>query len=395
MKDTYNMAAEAVSEGHPDKLADQISDAVLDEYLKVDPNARGACECLISGNTVVVAGEITAQSDPHLSIPEIATKVFQDTGYDNESLGFDLSELEIMERLQRQSEEIANGVNRDNGSLGAGDQGIMIGYACNETPELMPIAVSAAKRLILKLTECRQGRSIPWLWPDAKCQVTVKYSSGVPLEFDSVVLSTQHSPGISLSELRKTITDDIINPVLSEYDLINRPSLYINPAGFFTKGGPGSDTGLTGRKIAVDSYGPYCPVGGGAFSGKDATKVDRSGAYMARYVAKNIVNAGLADWCEIRISCAIGQSNPLTIDVKSNRGWENDAKLAVLIQNSFDLSLRGIIDHLELTKPVYLDTARVGHFGLGAEDQTWESAEDANRITDATILSKGSKLQKT
>jgi len=317
MNTEYSMTAEAVSEGHPDKLADQISDAILDAYLSVDPYARVACECLLSGKVVVVAGEITASESTAETIPEIVQNVFREVGYDQDSLGFGIHDLQIHEHIRGQGEEIKRGVDRMDGSLGAGDQGVMFGYANVETPELMPLPVVLARRLMLGLADLRHKGIIPWLRPDGKCQVTVRYLDGEPLRVDNVVLSAQHAPGVTTEEISETLTSCLIEPTLTilQHDL--PPRLLINPAGPFTEGGPGADTGLTGRKIVVDTYGPFCPVGGGAFSGKDPTKVDRSAAYAARYIAKNIVGAGLAKDCTVQLAYAIGVAEPVSVEVDS------------------------------------------------------------------------------
>jgi len=387
MKNEYIMTAEAVSEGHPDKLADQISDAILDEYLKIDPQARVACECLLSGNLAVVAGEVSALMAEKLPFSDIVRQVFLDVGYDRESLGFGIDDIQIVERIHTQEREISNAVLHCDGSLGAGDQGIMIGYATDDTSELMPMPVSLAKNLICKLSGFRHNSTLPWLRPDAKCQVTMKYQRYKPVAVETIVLSTQHSPEISLSQLRKVISEAIIEPVLKENGFYDLPKPLINPGGSFTHGGPGSDTGLTGRKIVVDAYGPFCPVGGGAFSGKDATKVDRSGAYMARYIAKNIVAAGFARRCTIQLVYAIGQINPLSfsIDLHST-GKVEESHLQKAISNIFDLTPDGIINSLKLRDPVYKKTASCGHFG--GNNYTWEKIDISNRLKSCFYIEK-------
>ncbi len=378
MEDMMNtdcvMTAEYVSEGHPDKLADQISDAILDEYLKVDPYSRVACECLVTGSTVVVAGEITSSRKPLMSIPEIVRKVFNDVGYTSDSLGFDINSLEIVEKIQKQGCEISNAVNKDDGSLGAGDQGIMIGYATSETPEMMPLPVAVARSIIQMLTEFRHEQRVDFLRPDAKCQVSANYYNGICIGLDTIIVSTQHVPGVDQDELETFIKEDIVYPVHLSYGIPEVGEILVNPAGEFTQGGPGSDTGLTGRKIVVDAYGPFCPVGGGAFSGKDATKVDRSGAYMARYIAKNIVAAKIATECTVQLSFVIGQAAPvsLMIDLHST-GRFDTLSLENEIRATYDFTPQGIIEFLDLRKPRYKETAASGHFGNKKSQFLWES----------------------
>jgi len=348
----------------------------LDEYLKIDPNARVACETLLSGCLAVVAGEVRANGELTISIQEIIRNVYESAGYSNESLGFNLNDLEVIDRIHAQSPQIAMAVDRSDGEIGAGDQGIMFGYATNESTEMMPMPVSIAHRLIQKLREMRHNKTLSWLRPDAKCQVTMQYSDGIPVDVKTIILSTQHSPDISLSDLRSIIREAIIEPVLSDVGLNGTPNLLINPAGPFTQGGPGSDTGLTGRKIVIDGYGPFCPVGGGAFSGKDATKVDRSGAYMARFVAKNLVAAGFADRCTVQLAYAIGYPEPMAIRIETNRGKSDSLNVSNFLNANFDLSVTGILKILDLRKPVFRDTARYCHFGLGAEHQAWELIQE-------------------
>jgi len=381
MNDQYSMTAEAVSEGHPDKVADQISDAILDSYLRTDPDAHVACECLVSRKLVVVAGEITAAEHPEDSIPNIVRDVFGQIGYDRSSLGFDLSDLQITQNIQKQSSQISQGVTHEDGQLGAGDQGVMFGFATNETPEYMPLTVSIPKRIIRCLADLRQAGDLPWLMPDAKCQVTTKYTKGSLTKIETLIISTQHSPTIQVSDLRSSIQACIVAPVFSELKLKEPENLVINPAGPFTQGGPGSDTGLTGRKIAVDSYGPFCPIGGGAFSGKDATKVDRSGAYMARYVAKNVVAAKLARQCTVQLAYAIGCVDPVSISISTDgTGMLTDGKLTQLISESFEFTPAAIINCLQLRSPIYLGTARHGHFGFGVEHLPWEMTDRAEYL---------------
>lgn len=387
MNSDYHMSAEAVSEGHPDKLADQISDAVLDSYLKADPYARVACETLLSGNFAVVAGEITATKNPAETIPEIVRRVIAEVGYDNLSYGFDLDQLDVLQRIHNQSEEIAHVVGGMNGELGAGDQGIMFGYATDETPEYMPLPVCLARGIIQKATVLRHGKILDWLRPDAKSQVTVSYSKNSPVRVETVILSSQHAPGVPAKELRRILIEQVILPVLSQYQLAPPAEILVNPAGPFTQGGPGSDTGLTGRKIVVDSYGPFCPVGGGAFSGKDPTKVDRSGAYMARYIAKNIVAAGLAQRCSVQIAYAIGRPKPVSLSIDTDgTGNIPDEILARFVGQWFDLTPSAIIKVLDLRLPRYLECARIGHFGFNCGERPWEvldRLEIWHRVIDA------------
>lgn len=384
MSDTYLMTAETVSEGHPDKLADQISDAVLDEYLKIDSKARVACECLLGERLAVVAGEVSAHGDIGQSIPEIVRRILRDTGYDRHSLGFALDEIKIIERIHRQSSEIAAGVDQGDDQLGAGDQGIMIGYATDETPEMMPMPIVIGRRIISELKRLRKENVLSWLRPDAKCQVTMVYSDGRPAAVHTIVVSTQHDPSIKLSELQRHVKQEIVYPALSIFPQDNQPIILINPAGTFTTGGPGADTGLTGRKVAVDSYGPFCPVGGGAFSGKDATKVDRSGAYAARFIAKNIVAAGIAPRCTVQVSYAIGCAQPVSINIRAHGvRLPNKIDPERIVGELVDLRPRAIIDKFDLARPRFLDTARYGHFGVNSPAHTWEITQSIPELIEA------------
>jgi len=391
MNDKYTMTAEAVSEGHPDKLADKISDTILDEYLSYDPKARVACECLLSGRLAVVAGEICSTYQLKKPLPDLVKQVYRDTGYNEESLGFNIEDLRIIEQIQKQSEEISTGIERSDGNLGAGDQGIMLGYATDETPEFMPLPVILARKFMLKIANLRREGRITWLRPDAKCQVTVRYLEDVPLNIETIVLSTQHSPRLSNSEIRNTITDLLIKPILDDQNQADIPKILLNPAGSFNCGGPGTDTGITGRKIAVDGFGPFCPVGGGAFSGKDPTKVDRSGAYMARYIAKNIVAAKLASKCTVQICYAIGMAQPVSFSIDLHSTGKVDRLfLQQVILQICDLTPKGIIDLLELNRPIYSKISTCGHFGIDGKNYKWEGLELANELRSIFCMDNNS-----
>jgi S-adenosylmethionine synthetase len=357
---TYSFTSESVSEGHPDKVADQISDAVLDAYLTADPDAKLACECLITTGRLIIAGEAkTRAADIHPV--EIAKETLQKIGYDNDIAGFNCHKAHYTLLLHEQSAEINQSVAHG----GAGDQGLMFGYACNETPELMPLPITLAHSLMQNLAQFRKSGKIPWLLPDAKSQVTVTYENGIPKGVERVVVSSQHLAGITQEEIRETLTRELILPITENYLSEGKsPNILINPSGSFTTGGPHGDTGLTGRKIIVDTYGGSCPHGGGAFSGKDPSKVDRSAAYAARYVAKHIVAAGLADACTVQISYAIGKEDPtsLYINLHGSKTTQEDILLPA-IKELFDLKPNGIIRQLGLKNPIYLPTAAYGHFG--------------------------------
>jgi S-adenosylmethionine synthetase len=366
---SYLFTSESVSEGHPDKVADQISDAILDAYLQEDPLAKVACECLITTGHLVIAGEIT--STAHVDADAVAKKVIAQIGYDDASIGFDYQTAAYTNLLHEQSPEINRGVVDG----GAGDQGLMFGYACKETPELMPLPILLAHRLVERQSELRRSGALEWLLPDAKSQVTVLYDGQTPVAVDTVVLSTQHRAGVEQEHIRREVVQEIILPVIRPY-LNGHPfQYYINPSGSFTIGGPHGDTGLTGRKIIVDTYGGSCPHGGGAFSGKDPSKVDRSAAYAARYVAKHIVAAGLADRCTVQISYAIGKEEPTSLLVDTHgAGKVEAAKLKAAVSELFDLRPNGIITTLGLRNPIYLPTAAYGHFGK--ESLPWEQLNE-------------------
>ena len=381
--------SESVTEGHPDKLCDQISDAVLDAILTIDPQARVACETCATTGLVQVMGEITTTA--YVAIDEIARQVVRDIGYTSSDLCFDGNSCAVITAVHAQSPDIAMGVDqaletRDepgagDENLGAGDQGMMFGYACDETPELMPLPVSLAHRLTRRLAAVRKDGTLPWLRPDGKSQVTVIYEDGKPVAVDTVVLSTQHDPDISQAEIRKAILREVITPVIPDALRTEDSKLYINPTGRFVLGGPAGDTGLTGRKIIVDTYGGYARHGGGAFSGKDPTKVDRSACYAARYVAKNIVAAGLATRCEVAVAYAIGVAHPVSVQVDTcGTGKVADDALGRHVLRLFDLSPSGIIRTLNLRRPIYRQVAAYGHFGRPDLDLPWERTDRAEEL---------------
>jgi S-adenosylmethionine synthetase len=367
--------SESVTEGHPDKMADQISDAVLDAVMKDDPTGRVACEVLVTTGLCIVAGEITTTT--YVDVPRIAREVIRDIGYTDAAYGFDSATCGVVSVLQSQSPDIAMGV--DVG--GAGDQGLMFGYACDETPELMPLPIMLAHKLVAKLSEVRRAGLLNYLRPDGKSQVSVEYVDGRPVRLDAVVVSSQHSDKVSTEQLRAEIRQHVIDPILPP-EMVDKDTKYhINPTGRFVVGGPHGDTGLTGRKIIVDTYGGMGRHGGGCFSGKDPTKVDRSAAYMMRYVAKNIVAAGLAKKCEIQVAYAIGQAQPMGVMVDT---WRTNTipedKIGDLIFKYFDLTPRGIMDKLNLRRPIYKQTAAYGHFGRTDLDVPWEDVDMADTL---------------
>ncbi len=389
MSRDYLFTSESVSEGHPDKVADQISDAVLDAILAQDPNpehARVACETMIKTGAVIVGGEITTEA--WVDLDQLVREVVCDIGYTSSDVGFDGSTCAVMSLIGKQSTDIAQGVDRESPEAqGAGDQGLMFGYATNETDVLMPAAITYAHRLVERQSEMRKQKVLPWLRPDAKSQVTLRYSAGKVVGIEAVVLSTQHDPDIDQDHLREAVMENILLPVLPEQWLMKDTKFHINPTGNFVIGGPVGDCGLTGRKIIVDTYGGAARHGGGAFSGKDPSKVDRSAAYAARYVAKNIVAAGLADRCEIQVSYAIGVAEPTSIMVETfGTSKVDDALIVRLVREHFDLRPYGIAKMLDLVRPIYRKTAAYGHFGRELPEFTWERTDKAELLRDAAGL---------
>jgi S-adenosylmethionine synthetase len=381
----FLFTSESVSEGHPDKVADQISDAVLDAILAQDPRSRVAAETLVKDNLTVLAGEITTGAK--VDYAQIARDTIRGIGYTDPAIGFDADTCTVLVQYGEQSQHIAQGVNEGQGlnlDQGAGDQGLMFGYACDETPELMPLAIHLSHRLVERQSELRRDGRLAWLRPDAKSQVTLKYVDGRPVSIDTVVLSTQHKPGVTHKQIEEAVIEQIIKPVLPK-DLIKGEIKYlVNPTGAFEIGGPKGDCGLTGRKIIVDTYGGSAPHGGGAFSGKDPSKVDRSAAYAARYVAKNIVAAGLATKCMVQVSYAIGVAQPTSVFVTTHgTGKISDEKLAQLVSQHFDLRPKGIIQMLDLLRPIYKKTAAYGHFGREEPEFTWEKTDKAAALKAA------------
>ena len=381
----FMFTSEAVGMGHPDKLADQISDGVLDALLAKDPNSRVACETMVTTGIAIVAGEVTTKAV--VDYPTVVRRVIRDVGYVDDEMGMCADTCAVMISLDRQSPDIAMGVdeNLEKGKeLGAGDQGLMFGYACNDTPELMPLPILLSHRILDRLTAARKSCEVDWLRPDCKGQVTVEYEDHKPVRIDTVVLAVQHAPGVSLAEVRPFAIEKIINPVLPP-DLVKGPITYhVNPTGKFEIGGPHGDCGLTGRKIIVDTYGGWARHGGGAFSGKDPTKVDRSAAYMARHIAKNVVAAGLADRCEVQLAYAIGIAKPVSVLVDTEgTGRIAEERLCQLIRELFPLTPAGIIKYLDLRRPIYHKTASGGHFGRNDPDFTWEKTDRAEELAAA------------
>ena len=385
-KSLYLMTSESVSEGHPDKMADQISDAILDAIISEDKTCRVAVETLVKTGLVVIAGEITTTAE--IDYEEVTRNTIENIGYNREELGFDHKSCEVLSAISKQSPEIAMGVDRDvEENQGAGDQGLMFGYATRETKELMPATIVFAHRLVKKQSSVRKNHELDWLRPDAKSQVTIRYKDGKPEYIDTVVLSTQHDENISASDIQQGVMEKIIAPTLPPALISSNTKFLINPTGSFVIGGPVGDCGLTGRKIIVDTYGGMARHGGGAFSGKDPSKVDRSAAYAARYVAKNIVAAGLADRCEVQVSYAIGVAEPTSIRVKTfDTEKINNEKITDLVQENFDLTPFGIIKMLDLLKPIYKNTAAYGHFGRENEGFSWEITDKAELLKEQAGL---------
>ena len=395
----YLWTSESVTEGHPDKLCDQISDAVLDAFLERDPMARVACEVCVTTGLVLVMGEITTTTE-YVDIPKIVRHTIRDAGYTDSSYGFDYQSCGVATSIDEQSSDIAHGVdtalevreqdgNKDDDveSLGAGDQGMMVGFACNETPELMPLPISLAHKICQRMAEVRKENVLPYLRPDGKCQVTVEYSYGVPKRVDTVIMSSQHSPEVSQSVIERDLTEQVAHEVVPRKLRDRRTKYFVNPAGRFVVGGPVGDSGLTGRKIIVDTYGGMARHGGGAFSGKDPTKVDRSASYAARYVAKNLVAAGLADRLELQLAYAIGMASPISVSVETfGTNKIPDQTIVALVQEHFDLRPGAIIRDLGLRRPIYKNTAAYGHFGREDIDAPWEKTDKAAALRRAAFV---------
>ncbi|MEK7449322.1 MAG: methionine adenosyltransferase [Planctomycetota bacterium] len=371
--------SEAVCMGHPDKICDQISDAVLDAIMAKDPCGRVACETMVKTGMAIVAGEITTSC--YVEIPDIVRQTIKEIGYTHADMGFDYETCAVLTAIQRQSEDIALGVNENKKKckdIGAGDQGIVFGYACHETPELMPMPIMLARKLVNRAAEMRQTGKIPYLRPDGKSQLSIEYENNIPVRIDTVILSLQHNPDVNLKKMKEELIEKIIRPILPKALVNSDLKIMINPTGRFVLGGPYADCGLTGRKVVVDTYGSMGTHGGGAFSGKDPTKVDRSGSYAARYAAKNIVAAGLADRCEVQIAYAIGIPQPVAVDVETfGTAHIPESTIIELVKKYFDFTPIGMINHLKLRRPIYKQTARYGHFGLNNPDYTWEKTDKA------------------
>ena len=380
----YLFTSESVSMGHPDKLADQISDGILDAFIEQDPQSRVACETLVTTGLAMIAGEAT--SSAQFSHEDVIRKVIREVGYTDDSMGIDADNCEVIVKLDKQSSDIAMGVDADDTtgkSIGAGDQGLMFGFACRDTAELMPLPIALAHRLLDRLNEARFAKEVSWLRPDSKSQVTVEFKDNQPVRIDTVVISTQHDEVVTQDEIRSFVIDQIVKPLLPE-DLVHGEITYhVNPTGRFVTGGPHGDCGLTGRKIIVDTYGGWGRHGGGAYSGKDPTKVDRSAAYMSRHVAKNIVAANLAERCEVQLAYAIGVSDPVSVHVDTQgTGQLEDTKIQEVVQDFFPLSPSGIIEYLDLRRPIYRKTAAGGHFGRDEADFTWEATDRAAELAE-------------
>ncbi len=384
----YLFTSESVAEGHPDKVADQISDAILDAIITKDKNARVACETMVTTGMILIAGEITTIS--WVDMPDVARQTVRDIGYNSSDMGFDWQSCAVLTSIDKQSPDIAQGVNEGSGldlDQGAGDQGLMFGYACDDTDVFMPMPIHFAHRLTRRQAEVRKSGLLPWLRPDAKSQVTVEYVDGSPTRIDAVVLSTQHAPSIDYEDLKEGVMEEIIKPVLPVNMLDQKTKYFINPTGRFVIGGPVGDCGVTGRKIIVDTYGGKGSHGGGAFSGKDPSKVDRSSSYMGRYIAKNLVAAGIAKEIEVQVAYAIGISQPVSVNINSFRtGRISDDRIRQLVLDHFDLRPKAIIQHLDLLRPIYKATAAYGHFGRRRDDFTWERIDKAADLRAAAGL---------
>lgn len=385
MEKTYLFTSESVTEGHPDKVCDQISDAILDEFLRRDPNSRVAVETMTTTGMVVVAGEVTSKAK--FDVQDVVRKTLREIGYDEPALGFDADSCSVLVSIHSQSSDISQGISGgDNGDQGAGDQGLMFGYATNETENLMPLPILLAHRLTKKLADVRKSKELPWIRPDGKSQVTVEYENGSPKKIEAIVISTQHIPDVSNEKITNEIVDKVIKPACENL-WNNKIKIHVNPTGRFVIGGPPGDAGLTGRKIIVDTYGGMGRHGGGAFSGKDPSKVDRSGCYMCRYIAKNIVSAGLADRCEVQVAYAIGVAEPVSLMVNTfgtSKIPEED--IENLVRKHFDMRPAAIISHLDLKRPIYRKTAAYGHFGRNEPEFLWEKTDKSE------ILRKGAGL---
>jgi len=379
MTKEYLFTSESVTEGHPDKMADQISDAILDYIIERDPSARVACETMVSNGFCMISGEM--KTTAYAPIQDIARNVIREIGYTDATYGFDYRAAAVLNGLGEQSPDINQGVDLEDGEIGAGDQGLMFGYACNETKSLMPLPIDLAHKLTMRLAQVRKDGIVSYLRPDGKAQVTVKYIDGKPVGVDTVVVSTQHAPDVSQAQLKEDVIEEVIKAVIPKSLLSDDVKYHINPTGKFVVGGPQGDAGLTGRKIIVDTYGGSCPHGGGAFSGKDPTKVDRSAAYAARYIAKNLVAAGACDKVTIQISYAIGVVQPVSIMVNTHEtAFVAEEKIEMCIKELFDLSPKGIIQKLDLLRPIYRRTAAYGHFGREADLFTWEKTDRVDEI---------------
>jgi len=389
-------SSESVTEGHPDKLCDKIADAILDEYIKQDKFSKVACEVLASGNMIVITGEFFSHGETKVDVEEVARKVIRDIGYEDEKNAIDWRTCKIIPYIKVQSEDIRQGVERETGEIGAGDQGIMFGYAVDETPELMPLSISLAHKIVEKLSEKRKSGEAPFLRPDGKSQVTIEYKDGRPKRVHTVVVSTQHSEDVDMKTLREYVIEEIVKKIIPPELMKPEPNYFVNPTGRFVKGGPLADAGLTGRKTIVDTYGGHARHGGGAFSGKDPTKVDRSANYMARKISKTIVASGIAKRCEVALAYVIGQPEPVHITVETfGTSKVPEDKIAKAIRELFELSVKGIIESLDLRRPIYEKTAAYGHFGREDIDFTWEKVDASHIEILSSLIKKTSGRKKS